>query len=230
MNFRYILADTETTGPTPQDRVCEVAWLELDGELQVLDRQYSLIDPGMPISASASGVHGITNANVADAPTLPEFFDIILGGRYFAADDAVLLIAHNSAFDKRYLAAHVPIRAELCTLRLARRTWPEMENHKLATLMYALDLKRGQSHSAAGDVDTCYDLLAKIVQKLGKPLPELAKESMAPQWVETMPFGKHKGSKLRDLPQSYINWLLGLDNLDLDMRYSLNLVMRGEAP
>lgn len=230
MTFRYIVADTETTGATAYDKVCEVAWVELDADMQVLDRQHSLIDPQMPISAGASGVHGITNADVTEAPTIDEFFSLVLGESHFSPDDRVLLIAHNAPFDKRYLAPHMPIKGELCTLRLARRVWPEAENHKLATLMYLLSLSRGKSHSAHGDVETCLDLLRKIVWKTGSSLNDLAAVSMEPVWVSTMPFGKHKGSPLKVLPVSYIKWLLGLDNLDMDMRHSLDLVMQGNAP
>jgi exodeoxyribonuclease X len=47
---------------------------------------------------------------------------------------------------------------------------------------------------------------------------------MQPILVKKMPFGKHKGTPLEKLPGSYTKWLLGLDNLDEDMRYSLNRI------
>lgn len=224
MPLRALIADVETTGADKDDRVCEVAWIEVDENLAVLDRQHSLIDPQRPISATASGIHGITNVDVAESPTMEEFFGVILSGKYFAADDEVLLIAHNSIFDRRFLSPHMPIVAELCTLRLARRTWPEAENHKLATLMYLFNLERGKSHSADGDVETTFDLLCKIVAATGKNLQTLIHEAVEPVWVNSMPFGKHKGKPLKDLPSTYIAWLLGLDNLDSDTRWSLNKV------
>ena len=36
-----------------------------------------------------------------------------------------------------------------------------------------------------------------------------------------MTFGKHKGTPLKELPPSYVTWLLKLDNLDPDLRASL---------
>ena len=37
-----------------------------------------------------------------------------------------------------------------------------------------------------------------------------------------MPFGKHKGTKLKDLPSNYIDWLLNkADNIDADLRTAL---------
>ncbi len=222
-----MVGDVETTGANRNtDRVVEVAWLEIDENLNILDRQHSLIDPQMPISASASGIHGITAADVAEAPTLAEFFDEVLPAGFFGPEDEVCLIAHNVPFDRGFLQPHMPITLELCTLRLARRVFPDAENHKLATLMYLLGLTRGKSHSADGDVETCLDLLRKICEKTGNGLQELLNEAMVPIWVEKMPFGKHKDKPLRSLPNDYIAWLLGLDNLDADLRWSIEKVVR----
>lgn len=226
MTLRALVADTETTGAEAHDRIVEVAWFEIDENLTIIDQRHSLIDPCMPISATASGIHGITDEDVADSPTMDEFMAEILGPNHFAPDDEVLLIAHNAEFDKRHLKPYLPIADILCTLRLARRVWPTAENHKLATLMYLLKLERGISHRADGDVSTCLDLLRRIVRVTGKSLQQLYDEAQAPVWVEKVPFGKHRGSKLRDLPSSYIEWMLGRDNLDKDLRWSLGEVNR----
>lgn len=218
-DLRYLICDTETTGPTPEDKVVEVAWVEVDEDLQVLDRQHSLIDPQRAISASASGVHGIVSAMVLEAPTLDEFFQYIYGKRLVGD---IVFIAHNAVFDLRYLGKYIDnLVATLCTLRLARRLFPGAENHKLSTLKYELGLCNGLSHRADGDVDTTLDLLHKLVEKSGKSLRDLAQESMEPMLVEIMPFGKHKGTAMRALPKGYLLWLSKLDNLDVDMRFTL---------
>lgn len=229
MNPRWFVGDVETSGVTPDDGVVELAWIEIDDDLRVLDTRHSMIDPQCQISASASGVHGITNKDVEDAPTLDEYFGVVIPNHFYQ-DDQVVLIAHNAEFDRRFLKAHIPIVDVLCTLRLARKIWPSAENHKLQTLMYELGLTRGKSHSADGDVETCLDLLHKIVDATGKTLPELAAESMEPIWVATMPFGTHKGKPLKTLG-SYITWALkNLSNLDRDLRHSMELVKAGKAP
>jgi DNA polymerase III epsilon subunit-like protein len=227
MSLRFFLGDVETTGPTPKDKVVEIAWFELDETLNVIDKQHSLIDPQMKISAGASGVHGLTNADVEFAPTIEEFFDEVVTK---PVDGDIVLIAHNVIFDNRYFSPHMNIVGQLCTLRLARRVWPTAENHKLATLMYELGLTRGTSHRADGDVETTLDLLRRIVAAMGRPLIDLAEESMKPVFVEVLTFGKHKGKRLDQLPRSYIDWLMGTDNLDRDLRYSLDLVLAGKVP
>jgi exodeoxyribonuclease X len=229
VTFRALVADTETTGAEAADRPCEVAWLEIDENLEIIDERHSRIDPERPISAGASGIHGITDDDVVDAPTMKEYFTEILGSTFFAPDDEVLLIAHNVAFDRRMLKDYMPITEELCTLRLARRTWPDAENHKLATLMFLLKLKRGESHSATGDVSTCHDLLRRIVEKSGKSLQELINDAVQPIFVPKMTFGAHKGKPLAKVPFSYVTWLLGKDNVDKDLRWSFEQVRAGRA-
>jgi len=202
---RILVADVETTGVTTDAKVVELAWVELNEDLDVIDRRYSLIDPGIHIPASASGVHGITNMDVAEAPTIEEFFNIVLPGEEGSVDGDILLVGHNVGFDRRFLAPHMNVTQELCTLRLARRIWPDMENHKLSTLMYALELKRGKSHSAEGDVDTCHDLLCKIRGEAQVGVRDLVIIANAPIEVAKMPFGKHRGVELSLLPNSYVS-------------------------
>lgn len=225
MELRIIVADTETTGPKTTDKACEIAWLEVDSNLNVINEVHSLIDPQMPISAGAMGVHGIEDHMVANAPTIEEYWSIVNPG---ALDGPVCFVAHNSIFDKRYYGPYIPnMAAEICTLRLARRAFPEAENHKLSTLMYALQLDRGKSHSAAGDVVTCLSLLRRCSERLGLGVLDLAAESMKPIWVEKMPFGKHKGVPLRALDGGYKAWLLKLPDLDTDTRWTLEEIAAG---
>ena len=217
--MRWIILDTETTGPTPADKICEIAWAEVDAGINVIDLVHSLIDPEIPVSASASGVHGLTNVELASEPTIEEFFTIVKPNAF---DGDIFLVAHNSSFDVRYVGPWIPnLAGQLCTLRLARRVFPEVENHKLSTLKFALDLDRGTSHRADGDVMTTLSLLRKIAEKSGMTLPELAAQAMEPVRVAKMPFGKHKGWEIKTLPANYVKWLLNLDNLDRDMRWSL---------
>lgn len=219
MTFRYILGDTETSGFGDKSGVCELAWVELDDNLDIIDSQYSLIDPQVPISASASGVHGIRDADVAEAPTMDEFFEFIYGKR-LTGD--VVLMAHNVAFDKRYFAPYIDNMAgELCTLRLARQYFPESPDHKLATLKFFLDLDNGTSHRADGDVRTTVDLLRRIVDKSGKTLPDLVIQTAEPIFVHTMTFGAHKGKPIREVPKDYLAWLRRKADLDSDLKYTI---------
>jgi len=64
--------DLETTGINPsQDRIVEIAVIKLlpSGETQ---RRHHLVNPGIPIPAESTAVHGISDADVAHEPTFRE--------------------------------------------------------------------------------------------------------------------------------------------------------------
>lgn len=63
--------DLETTGTsTANDRIVEVAVLVIEpGQAAQGDTKVRRLNPGVPIPAEASLVHGITDADVADCPT-----------------------------------------------------------------------------------------------------------------------------------------------------------------
>lgn len=217
--MEVFVADTETAGL--DGGVCDIAIAVIDQDFQILWQVESLIDPERPIKPSASGVHGITNDMVQYEPTLAEFMELhshpfqrmeIIGG-------------HNIGFDCRMLTGHLPDSyAKLDTLRLARNFWPDgLDDHKLQTLRYTFDLDAGTAHRAMGDVVTCISLLKYMAREQNTDLAGLVELSKRPVSLDTrISFGKHKGTKLKDLDKGYVQWLLNkADNLDPDLREAL---------
>ena len=219
---QYLLADTETTGVSPSDGIVEVAWLLISDDFEVLDEGHSLINPQRPIPAGASAVHGITMKDVENAPTADEYFYDVLGNKLGSLD--AIFTAHNAPFDMRYFGPYLPdATPQMCTLRLARKLYPDVDNHKLGTLVYALglDVDKSRFHSADGDMIILMSLLGKMTEDFGYTLWDLFEAANTPIQMTKMAFGKHKGVPLKDLPASYVTWLLKLDNLDPDLRASL---------
>jgi len=216
---KYLLADTETTGVSTNDRVVEVAWMIVDDTLAVLDSGHSLINPLMPIPAGASAVHGLTNRDVADAPTLDDYMAGVLNNKL--GSEEFIFVAHNSAFDYRYLSPYlVEGTPQMCTLRLARKIYPKADNHKLGTLVYELGLEvdKDRFHSADGDMAILTALLKKMSEDTGRSLYELFEYANSPMEYVSMPFGKHKGLPLKDVPASYVSWFLNkAENPDPDL-------------
>ena len=220
---QYLLADCETTGVSPSDGIVEVAWLLMNEDFKVLDEGHSLINPQRPIPAGASAVHGITMKDVENAPTADEYFYDVLGNKLGSVD--AIFTAHNAPFDMRYFGPYLPdATPQMCTLRLARKLYPNVDNHKLATLVYALelDVDKSRFHSADGDMIILMSLLGKMTEDFGYTLWDLFEAANTPIQMTKMTFGKHKGVPLKDLPASYVSWLLRLDNLDPDLRASLS--------
>lgn len=236
---RLIFADTETTGVKPTDRVVELAYAELGvsatGSVSILRMTRSLIDPEIPIPAEASGVHHITDAMVADAPTLAEFLAQVAP----PITEPVVFFAHNAQFDRRFLAPVFPNIVDVgCTLRLAKKFLPDAPNHKLDTLRYYLDLYKGNAHRADEDVRSSVDLLNHLLEISGLGLEGLVASQAAPLRIRKMPFGKFAGQDPADIAKTpdgrdWIVWLLGDTAkkgkpLDNDLDYTLRAALRGE--
>ena len=71
--------DAETTGTDPAaDRIVSLAVVRVAPDGTRSTRSWRL-NPGVPIGASATAVHGITDADVADCP---RFADYVLSDRF----------------------------------------------------------------------------------------------------------------------------------------------------
>ena len=216
--MRYYVADTETSGfnppPFPASGVASIAWIEIDEELNQLNEFYSLINPGCPIASGASQANGIYDADVADAPKLASVFQI---------DYAALIVAHNAQFDLRFLRPFIATEDiyTICTLAMARRYLPRAANHKLGTLVEYLNLEKHEAHNALGDTKMTLSLLRELMKISGRTLVQEMQLAKKPALIQTMPFGKHKGMSLLDVPVEYLNWLVATPDLNAEMKASI---------
>lgn len=206
--MEYHILDTETA--SLQGGVCEIAWLVVDENLNVLSEFCTLVNPEREIEPGAQAVHGISQADVEGKPTLAE-----------VAVPVHSLIGHHCAFDMRMIKPHiVPVRS-LCTLELSRLYVKGTTNHKLETLQRELGLPEQKSHSALGDVHTTRDLLAHIIPMTGTDLETLFARAAEPKMVTRMPFGVHKGRLMTQVPRPYREWLLNSANPEPNLKYTL---------
>lgn len=210
----YHILDTETA--SLQGGVCEIAWLVVDDNLDVKSEFCSLVNPEIAISEGAQAVHGISDADVADKPTLAQIAQEHL-------PEPITIVGHNCAFDIRMIKASIQIADSICTLALARKYIKGTTNHKLETLQAELHFPEQKSHSALGDVYTARDLLLHLNSKFDVTLQGALAESKIPKLVHLMPFGKHKGRALLQIPRDYREWLLKQE-LDKDLRFSLEKI------
>src|SRR5690242_16597721 len=69
----YAVFDCETTGTDPNaDEIVELALILLDREGLETGRFSSLVRPSSPIPEEATAIHGISDKDVAGAPTFAE--------------------------------------------------------------------------------------------------------------------------------------------------------------
>ena len=207
-NFHIL--DTETA--SLQGGVVELAYLEVDADLNVLSEFCSHVNPERPIDPGAQKVHGITDEMVKDAPTLAEVASHFTG--------PIEMIAHNAHFDRRMIQPTIQVGTMLCTLKMARALIKGTTNFKLETLQTELKLPVQKSHSALGDVHTVRDLLLHMREHCGMDLKQYMQAASVPSVVHLMPFGKYQGKPLTAMPASYRSWLLQQE-LDPNLKLSL---------
>ena len=96
----FAVIDTETTGFNKRyDRIIEIAVARFDESFRLVDQWHTLINPdGKQIKNSH--IHGITNADVAHAPTFPEVYT-----EFATRVDGLVLMAHNAPFDSKMILA-----------------------------------------------------------------------------------------------------------------------------
>lgn len=218
---RIVVLDFETTGLGPTARAVEVAWIEVDRDLRETGRVASLVDPGMPIDPGATDVHGITDEMVAGAPTLEHVIRADHGDPFAAG--RTLVVAHNAAFDLPFVAPYCDEVDSLCTMRLARYLYPELRNHRLQTVCEHVGVPLGEAHRALGDVEMCLALARSMADECGG-LDGLLECSEVALREMRMPFGKHRGALISELPSSYVRWMREtIGDLDGDLAACLDL-------
>lgn len=224
---RFAVVDVETTGLDPQtDKIVQIAAYQVyRGEITLLYE--SLVHPLRPIPPEVSAIHHITSNMVKFAlpweAVWPEVAAVLA--------PANVLVAHNAAYDRSFLPETG--KSWLCTKRLAQHLWPDAPNHKNQTLRYWLDIElEAAAHDATGDtlVTSCV-LLKEIeayLQSRGVDSAEaLIQLADSPVAIQKMPFGKHFGERLSDVPQDYLRWALrNITDMNSDLRWSVEQVLR----
>jgi DNA polymerase III epsilon subunit-like protein len=145
--------------------VIEIAVVLFPTNGKVLDRFSKRINPQRPIPKSAQWVHGISDADVANAPTSAE----VIPKAHAVMAKADMVFAFNSPFDMRFMINEwllgdlgVPDAALYDVARLARRAG--LGTADLGIIASNLGVTQVRAHSALGDVETTAGCLVKLLQ------------------------------------------------------------------
>lgn len=225
MPLRPIFYDTETTGvKAEKDRIIEIAAYDPVNNLTF----EQLINPGCPIPADATAIHHITNEMVAASPT---FGSVATEFIKFCDGDVVLIAHNNDAFDMHFLRAEfsrcdivMPSWAFFDTLKWSRRYRRDLPRHTLQFLREMYGIAANQAHRALDDVMVLHQVFTHMTDDL--TIDEVLTLMNKPKEIHHMPFGKHQGKPLKELPKDYVAWLAGNGAFDKaenhELRNALN--------
>lgn len=157
----YVVIDIETTGIGEKHRIVELAGVKFQND-KVVDVFDTYVDPGMPIPAYATAIHGIRDADVAEAPTIREimpYFCKFIGGSN--------IVGHNVRFDLDFLlrnglSINLQDRYIFDTLALARKYVVQAPNHKLETMIHWFNINTDKRHRAKDDSIATGELFMKL--------------------------------------------------------------------
>ncbi|TBV27534.1 MULTISPECIES: 3'-5' exonuclease [Flavobacteriaceae] len=224
--------DLETTGINiSSDRIVEISILKVypDGKEETYTKR---VNPTIPIPPEVTKVHGISDADVANAPTFKEISKEV----HNLIKDADLGGFNSNRFDIPLLAEEM-LRADVdfdMKGRVAvdvQTIFHKMEQRTLsAAYKFYCDKNLDDAHSAEADTLATYEVLKAQVAKYDdlendtKFLAEFSSRKKFADFAgfiaynkkgeECFSFGKHKGKTveavLNDEP-GYFGWLLNAD-------------------
>jgi len=148
---RYVVLDVETTGLNPdQHRIVELCLLTVDNE-EISDIWSKRFNPEGPVGKTE--IHGITDADVADAPLFKEMLEEII-----SRITDVVIVAHNARFDLAFLRSeferagyNTPWLPSICTLQASNYYQPHLSRRRLEDCCEDAGIKISGAHSANGD-------------------------------------------------------------------------------
>lgn len=171
-SLTYVVFDTETTGLLPEqgDEIVQIAAVRIVNGKRIKNEVFDLlVNPGRPIPPSASAIHGVTEAMVADAVNVQEAVR-----QFHRFAEGAVLVAHNAPFDMEFLTRRekeVGLRFTnpiLDTVLVSATAFGRAETHTLDALADRLGVHIDEKdrHTALGDAIATADVFIKLKDML----------------------------------------------------------------
>lgn len=203
----YASIDLETAGPSgkagfnPENgSIIEVGIVEYDQYGNETSRYSQLIAPAPEVAETcgtgAVDIHGITPADVADAPTWAEIAPQVsdrLAGR--------TLMAQNARFEQDWLNHHMTAEGQdfdrwgptVDTMCVAKQHYPQLTNHRLSTICEAVGVEYTDGHRALHDAEVAGKAFFHIRNRISETYLSSSVRATTPQ--PPLGYGRRKKAK-----------------------------------
>ncbi len=202
----FAVVDIETTGGSPRnEKITEIAIFIHDG-LKIVDEYSTLINPECIIPYFITGLTGITNEMVTDAP---RFFEVARDIVKITEDK--IFVGHNVSFDYSFVRQEFKNlgfeynRKTLDTVRLARQVIPGLRSYSLGRLCKQLSIQITDRHRARGDAMATVKLLEELLARDRRNVASKILKPGHPQGLNSK-LSKKFLSKLPEDPGVYYFW------------------------
>lgn len=224
--------DLETTGIDPvNDRIVEISILKIfpNGNKELKTRR---VNPEIEIPKSATEIHGITNEDVKNEPTLTEIAaeialflkDTDLGGYNCNRFDIPLLV-------EEFLRIDIDLNIKDRKVIDVQVIFYKMEQRTLsAAYKFYCEKELEGAHGAEADIKATYEVLLGQLKKYpnlkndikylndftawGNNVDFMGRIVLNNKGEEIFNFGKHKGKSVKEVltqEPSYYNWMMNGD-------------------
>jgi DNA polymerase III subunit epsilon len=166
----YTVFDTETTGlePSNGDEIIQIGAARIVNNRLLKQEIFNqIVDPERPLKPESIPIHGITEDMVRGQPNI----DVVMPGFHAFCEETVL-IAHNAAFDMRFLQLKEErtglrfTQPVLDTLLLSAVVHPNQGSHKLDAILERLGISIGTRHNALEDAVATGEVFLKLLPLL----------------------------------------------------------------
>ncbi|MEF2964314.1 ATP-dependent DNA helicase DinG [Paenibacillus sp. M1] len=171
--MKYAVLDFETTGNQSSDEIIQAGLAIIDEDLKVSQVYSSYVKPGISIPPFITGLTGITEEDVKDAPELDE----VMMEMVPLLED-VVLVGHNVAFDFNYLqsaldkSGYLPFTGRILdTMDFLKIFFPSLTTYQLGLVADELGVEHERPHQADSDALATALIFLKCLEELsGLPL------------------------------------------------------------
>ena len=234
--MNLVVVDTETSDlPANGGQLLELAWIVLEYKNAIwvpVRAEEKYVQYMGPISVHALAIHHIKADQLTSAGGAVTREQAILTLLQDLQQDS-FIVAHNADFDAKFLPEiSTPW---ICTMRISKAIWPEAPGHSNQVLRYwlgvepdltiASQIRHRNPHEALYDAATTAGILRKMLER--HTPQELHNMSKNPVRLKTISFGKHRGTAFDAIPLDYLHWLRRTNNLDQDVKFTIDDVLKG---